>query len=140
MKNGMMSGVAREIRHSLVQDTVPRRRLSSSAKAGMADMLLKQLAGELLRQLEDEGGEDESSDLDARVTSLETLVQQLVATDMEPEDDKEDEDEDEVEGGERRLPNLKYAKPKYKDVESVLKYIEDGEGGALKLVIMNFND
>jgi len=39
------------------------------------------------------------------------------------------------------LPNLKYAKPKYQNVESLLNYIEskDDEGG-VKLVIMNFND
>ena len=39
------------------------------------------------------------------------------------------------------FPNLKYAKPKYKNVESVLKYIEDSDDtGGIKLVIMNFND
>lgn len=38
-------------------------------------------------------------------------------------------------------PNLKYRKPKYKNMESVLKYIESDEGnGGVKLVIMNFND
>jgi len=40
------------------------------------------------------------------------------------------------------FPNLKYRKPKYKNVESVLKYVEsekDDKGG-VKLVIMNFND
>ena len=42
------------------------------------------------------------------------------------------------EGG---LSNLKYAEPKYKNVESILKYNEtpDDRSG-VKLVIMNFND
>jgi len=47
-----------------------------------------------------------------------------------------------TDGGKRtNLPNLKYAKPKYQNVESLLNYIEskDDEGG-VKLVIMNFND
>ena len=38
-------------------------------------------------------------------------------------------------------PNLKYAKSKYRNVESLLNYVEKGENqGGLKLVIMNFND
>lgn len=39
------------------------------------------------------------------------------------------------------FPNLKYAKPKYQNVESLLNYIEqDEDKGGIKLVIMNFND
>jgi len=39
-------------------------------------------------------------------------------------------------------PNLKYRKPKYKNVESILNYVESegGSGEIIKLVIMNFND
>ncbi|MFH1428028.1 MAG: hypothetical protein ABIG60_05925 [Patescibacteria group bacterium] len=39
-------------------------------------------------------------------------------------------------------PNLKYRKPKYKNVESILNYVETegGSGEKIKLVIMNFND
>ena len=41
-----------------------------------------------------------------------------------------------------KYPNLKYAKPKYENVESILKYIEspDDKPAIVKLVIMNFND
>ena len=39
------------------------------------------------------------------------------------------------------LSNLKYGKSKYKNVESLLNYIETKEAdGGIKLVIMNFND
>jgi len=50
-------------------------------------------------------------------------------------------DEDEVKGCQAKYPNLKYMKPKYANVESILKYVEskDDQGG-VKLVIMNFND
>jgi len=50
-------------------------------------------------------------------------------------------DEDEVKGTQAKYPNLKYMKPKYANVESILKYVEskDDQGG-VKLVIMNFND
>ena len=131
-----MRGVSREIRQSLVHDTVPKRRLPRPVKSSMADVLLKQLAGEVLRQLEDEASGDDTGHLENRLTSLEALVHQLVAADVDEEDEEEQEDED----SQSRFPNLKYAKPKYKDVDSVLKYIEDGDSGALKLVIMNFND
>lgn len=53
-----------------------------------------------------------------------------------------DDDDDDLSHPRANLPNLKYAKPKYKNMESVLKYIEsdDGRSGGVKLVIMNFND
>ena len=40
------------------------------------------------------------------------------------------------------FPNLKYRKPKYKNVESILNYVESNEDdkAGVKLVIMNFND
>jgi hypothetical protein len=43
--------------------------------------------------------------------------------------------------GKANFPNLKYRKPKYQNVESLLNYVEskDDDGG-FKLVIMNFND
>lgn len=53
----------------------------------------------------------------------------------------EDEDEDEIKDTGSNYPNLKYAKPKYKNMESVLKYIESNDdNGGVKLIIMNFND
>lgn len=53
----------------------------------------------------------------------------------------DDNDEDEIKDTDSNLPNLKYAKSKYKNVESVLKYVEsEEEGKGVKLVIMNFND
>lgn len=53
-----------------------------------------------------------------------------------------DEDEEE-ESSNSQYPNLKYRKQKYKNMDSVLKYVEskdDKQGGGVKLVIMNFND
>ena len=39
------------------------------------------------------------------------------------------------------LPSLNYARPRYQNVESILKYIEqDNDKGGVKLVIMNFID
>ena len=55
--------------------------------------------------------------------------------------DNDDDDDDDEPKLSDRLPNLKYAKQKYENMESVLKYVEtpDDKGG-VRLVIMNFND
>lgn len=39
-------------------------------------------------------------------------------------------------------PNLKYKKPKYKNIGDILKYTEsdEGAGDGVRIVIMNFND
>ena len=55
--------------------------------------------------------------------------------------DGDDDDGAEITGTGSSFPNLKYAKPKYKNIESILKYVDQAEElGGVKLVIMNFND
>lgn len=61
-------------------------------------------------------------------------------------DSDDDDDDDAVAADSKSMfPNLKYRKPKYQNLESVLKYVESkekgGEGrGDVRIVIMNFND
>jgi hypothetical protein len=62
-------------------------------------------------------------------------------------DDFDDVDIETIEKLEKRgykviYPNLKYKKPKYQNVNEMLKYVESdsGKGDGVKLVIMNFND
>lgn len=62
-------------------------------------------------------------------------------------DDFDDVDIETIEKLEKRgykviYPNLKYRKPKYQNVNEMLKYVESdtGKGDGVKLVIMNFND
>ncbi len=38
------------------------------------------------------------------------------------------------------LPNLKYMQPKYRNVSSLMNYVDKDDGSGPKLVIMNFND
>lgn len=143
MRKSLVRGMAREIGQNLVRDMEPHRTIRRSKSGGIAELLLDQLAGEVLSQLSADSDEGEIAvDMEARITHLESLVQQIVGgTASEADDDDNDDDEDEVDGAGSSLPNLKYAKPKYKDVESVLKYIEsDDDKGSIKLVIMNFND
>ena len=142
MRKSLVSGMARQIRQNLVQEMEPRRTVRRSPTGGIADLLLDHLAEEVLSQLRADPEEGEIAiDLDARVSHLESLVQQIVRGMGSDADDDDDDDDDDVAGAGSSLPNLKYAKPKYKDVESVLKYIEsDDDKGTIKLVIMNFND
>ena len=140
MRKSLVRGMAREIGQNLVRDMEPHRTIRRSKSGGIAELLLDQLAGEVLSQLSADSDEGEIAvDIEGRITRLESLVQQIVGGTASEADD--DDDEDEVDGAGSSLPNLKYAKPKYKDVESVLKYIEsDDDKGSIKLVIMNFND
>ena len=133
MRKALVRNVAREIRNSVIREAPLQRAAPRPARAGIADLLLERLAEKVLQQLETEMDDTEApTDLEDRVSSLEMAVNKLAPAEIDEADDDDD-------GG--RFPNLKYAKPKYKDVESVLKYVEsDDDGGALKVVIMNFND
>ena len=134
--------MAKEIRQNLVQEMEPRRTIRRSPTGGIADLLLDHLAEAVLGQLRDDPEEEEmATGIEARISDLESLVQQMVGGTASEAEADDDDDDDEAGGAGGSLPNLKYAKPKYKDVESVLKYIEsDDERGTIKLVIMNFND
>ena len=94
------------------------------------------MAEEVVKQLDaSRQGDLTVAELGSRLQALEAKVGALAPT------EDTDDDEDEADGNGSALPNLKYAKPKYKGVDSVLKYIEgDDDKGGVKLVIMNFND
>lgn len=141
MRQGL-KGMAEEISHGLVQEIQSTRALNRPTGQSIVELLLEQLTQEVVRKLESSTDVASPEDLETRLRLLETKLETLGLEDSPDEtEEEEDEDEDEVDAGGASLPNLKYAKPKYKDIESVLKYIEsDDEKGAIKLVIMNFND
>jgi len=121
--------VAQEISHGLVL-------VEKSASVSITDLLLQQMVGEVVRQLKEADSGKGLSDEDVKA-KLEKVERKLAKRGITGED----EDEDEVVGTGSSFPNLKYAKPKYKNIESILKYIEtDEDKGGVKLVIMNFND
>ena len=139
MKKTALRGVAREISHGLVREMADRAEIKKSPGQDILEALLKKLVHEVVDQLEVDSVESRhADDVEARLQIIETKLQALTSADI---DEDSDGDDDETDGQGSSLPNLKYAKPKYKDVESVLKYIEsEGDQGGLKLVIMNFND
>ncbi len=128
MKQGLQD-VAHDIARGLVL-------VEKSASVSIIDLLLQQLVGEVVRQLKEansgKGLSDE--DVEAKLQKVERKLEKRGIT-------GQDDDEDEVTGTGNSFPNLKYAKPKYKNIESIFKYVErDEDKGGVKLVIMNFND
>ncbi len=128
----MLRSTAKEISRSLSHEVhgyeIPER-------TGSGD-LLDDLGGHLGDKIASQIGAGRSApaserSIDRRLRRLETALGLLAGSSDADVNDSDDS----------ALPNLKYAKPKYKDVESVLRYVEsDDQKGGLKLVIMNFND
>ncbi len=128
--------MAHEIIQRLAQDMEGVQSINGSAPLRISDLLIPQLAHEVVRQLKgnrlNEGSPDE--ELYARLEKAERKLEKLALG-------VRGNDEDEIAGTGSSFPNLKYARPKYKNVESILKYVErDEDKGGVKLVIMNFND
>lgn len=131
-----VQGVVQEITHGLVLEMESHRFVEGSASANITDLLLQQLAKEVVRQLREAnvGKGLSEEDFEAKLQKAEGKLEKLGIT-------GQDDDEDEVAGTGSSFPNLKYAKPKYKNIESILKYVErDDDKSGVKLVIMNFND
>jgi len=89
-------------------------------------------AEEKLNKVFNETGDEQQRDKDIEKTQL---------------DDFDGVDIETIEALEKKgykviYPNLKYRKPKYQNVNEMLKYVESdsGKGDGVKLVIMNFND
>lgn len=139
----VVQGVVQEITHSLVLEIESHQLVEGSASLSIIDLLLQQLVKEVVGQLKEanagQGLPDE--DLEAKFQKVESKLQKVERKLAKLGLTGQDDDEDEVAGTGSSFPNLKYAKPKYKNIESILKYVEtDEDKGGVKLVIMNFND
>ena len=133
--NKAVQTIAEEISHKLTLEMNGGLIEDRPTATTLLDLLLQRLATEVARQLRAMSSSQDSFDdnLEAKLAKAEgKLARQLL-------------DQAGVDGGLTEatsdFPNLKYAKPKYKNVESILKYVErDEDKGGVKLVIMNFND
>ena len=136
MNRKLRRDLGQEIAERMVSEMESGRRIETSEPAATVDVLLQQLATSVVGLLREAGSRQPVTDpaLEARLQKAERRLAKLASVDGDDDDDGPD-------GSWGGTPNLKYAKPKYKDVESVLKYVEDEDGcSAIKLVIMNFND
>ena len=136
-----MRGLADEIADSLIKELRNRAAEESSDEEGPSQEMADEAAENepvkenrtlpvVSQRTSMEAGPTDTG-IHARIGALETQVEALVKRITEAFQS----------GKGTKLPNLKYAKPKYQDVESLLNYIESKEDeGGVKLVIMNFND
>jgi len=137
-----LRSIAYEISQSMALELGSNLEVEKSTSLGVTDLLLQSLISEVVRQVQKTNHMKGISEvgLEARLQRVERSLEKL-ATGLAEEVEREGEDEDETAGTGSSFPNLKYAKPKYKNVESILKYAEsDEDKGGVKLVIMNFND
>jgi len=128
--------MAEEISRNLLAEMKQDQSVERSPSVNIVDRLVQRLVDEVVSQLGKEGSSNGLSEehLEARLQKVERRLEKLAIS-------AGDGDEAKIAETGNRLPNLKYAKPKYKNIESMLKYVEsDDDKGGVKLVIMNFND
>ena len=129
--------LAEDVANSLLQElkTLAYEDNPDSAKAaeelaeGVGKEVAEDMAEHLLAVSEPSSNPDDA--ILQRMTTLERKVERLLKRLDRPSQEQNEDS----------LPNLKYAKSKYKNVESLLNYVENKEAdGGIKLVIINFND
>ncbi len=163
--------ITREITTNLISELKNNNRLEKSKESegkitDLWQILLNEIAKEVIRQLKEIGEEDILKDITIQVNGrepkedLDKAREKLGKIFNKTRDDKKEKDIDKrelddlddvdlktIEELEKKgvrviYPNLKYRKPKYQNVSEVLKYVESDKekGEGIKLVIMNFND
>lgn len=106
---------------------------STGAVEELADQVAKEVAEEMAEHLLAKSAVTPTADQEDRdkLAALERQVTELAEKLRGPSSEE----------GTANFPNLKYAKSKYRNVESLLNYVENKENeSGIKLVIMNFND
>lgn len=131
--NRALQGAADQIAGTLIKEIVAERQEARPPYQDMVDRLSKTVGEEVgtwLEKVNTDTGAEFRAVLD-RLLEVEKKLEKL-SSELDSASGK---------AGSTSLPNLKYAKPKYQNVESLLNYVEiSDEQGGLKLVIMNFND
>ena len=134
--------ISREWTHEL------KRNGKIPAEKSLFKLLMEALAGEVVAKLRESNDESVVALKDSLIVAnrgparkgLDKAERKLakLAKRGHPDDAEEDEEDQK----DTRYPNLKYRQPKYKNVESILKFVEskNDKGGGVRLVIMNFND
>ena len=127
-----LQGVADQIAGTLIKEVVGDREVAKPPYQDMVDRLSRMVGEEVAAWIEKINA-DNGSEVRAvleRLLKVEEKLEKL-SSELDSVSTKEGSS----------FPNLKYAKPKYNNVESLLNYVEKGDDqGGLKLVIMNFND
>ena len=131
----ILQDMAQEISQNLARE-IDHGGAKRATSLNFADLLLERLSEEVINRL------DQAASGQARVArDIEAGARDRTRPQERLPVPVRGEGEEEMADFRSRFPNLKYAKSKYQDIESVLKYIEaDDDKGGVRLVIMNFND
>ena len=131
--NKALQGVADQIADTLVYEIVGDRQAARPPYQDMVDRLARMMGEEVAAWMERINADTG--------TEVKVVLDRLQEVEKKLENLSSELDSVSAREGSSSLPNLKYAKSKYHNVESLLNYVERGEDqGGLKLVIMNFND
>ncbi len=149
--NKILQEIRNELANTLLFDLKKSEPVSeiNIEKNSVWQMLIEELAPQVAKEIKKELREEDLLKDKKIVINKKNTEEGLIKAEEKLEkvrrklngEQAEDEDEDEIKDTGSNYPNLKYAKPKYKNMESVLKYIESkDDNGGVKLIIMNFND
>ncbi len=131
--NKALQGVADNIAGTLIKELVGDQQVARPPYQDMVDRLAKMVGEEVAAWIERVNADTG--------TEVRVVLDRLLKVEKKLEKLSSELDSVSAKEGSSSLPNLKYAKSKYHNVESLLNYVENGEGqGGLKLVSMNFND
>ena len=134
MRKKALRVVAEDIANGLFTEIGDPEAAGVSSQVGIVDDLLRQLGENVVALLKEASADTADATLGVE-KRLRPVEHDLDAPMAKPRDHSQGS------LGDGALPNLKYAKPKYNNVESILKFIEQEEDrSGVKLVIMNFND
>ena len=119
-----LQGVADQIAGTLIKEIVGDREVARPPYQDMVDRLSRMVGEEVaawIEKINADTGSEVRAVLD-RLLKVEEKLEKL-SSELDSVSTKE---------GSSSFPNLKYAKPKYHNVESLLNYVEKGEdqGGA----------
>ena len=135
--NQALRKIAQDISQSLVTEMNGCREVAPRPNSpNIVELLLQRVTEEVVQQLGATSlpvGQT-YQEFETRLGMVERKLQKLTAG-------ATGDPVDEPPQAAKSFPNLKYAKPKYQNVESLMNYVErDQDRGGVKLVIMNFND
>ncbi len=129
-------------RHEITRELLSKALMANlAAELNLADENGESFADKIIIQ---SNNDDVRENLEKAEEKIERALNASVDSTADVDESEDDDDDDEIHGTDSKFPNLKYNKPKYKNLESVLKYVESkkkpGDSGDVRIVIMNFND
>ena len=127
-----MNGIADEIAGRLLDELQGRRPPDQPDRPGFLALLAEPLADGVARRIDNEPAPDDTPDpaIHDRIEKVERRLERLSTALMEA-----------IEPEGKEPAAVSGDKPRYQNLESLLKYVESADkDGGTKLIIMNFND